>query len=113
MVTWFFENSQFSNAWIPFDRINQRKLEYVYRHYEELVNYIQQNKTDIIKDIDPEEEDASVHHFLQYDQQFIYIHLKDSHFEHPITIYPSLLLASLPDKDMLIVRTDHNTITIC
>jgi hypothetical protein len=201
MVIWFFENNQFANAWIPFDRINQKKLEYVYRHHEELVNcillqqqqkhsnLIQQpdiniieaqlqqqqrleedchsnsmdtgaiisqeekqqqhpgdnllkkeeeaeqadyidiigNKEDnissnryqlvdsgnnsSIEDIDSDEEDASIHPFIQYDQNCIYINLNDSHFEQEITLYPAMLLGSLPDRDILIVRAeimDHN-----
>lgn len=154
MVTWFFENSQFTDAWIPFDRSNQKKLEYVYRHHEELINWIlqqqqqqqqlvQEERTisplkeqdsniqpshqsshssldektknelqqEVIKDIDLEEEDASIQQYVKYDHNCIYIHLNDSHFEHEITLYPTMLLGSLPDRDILIVRADmmdHN-----
>lgn len=158
MVTWFFENNQFANAWIPFDRNNQKKLEYVYRHHEELINYMLQQEqqleveqqqqqdnnnsssssessncsnisynndtlhkqdeeegslthnnkliTTAIKNIDLEEEDASIHQFVKYDHNCIFIHLNDSHFEHEITLYPAMLLGSLPDRDILIVRTE-------
>lgn len=155
MVTWFFENSQFTDAWIPFDRSNQKKLEYVYRHHEELINWILQQQQqpqhspqeeritsplkeqdsniqpshqnphyssldektkselhqEAIKDIDLEEEDASIQQYVKYDHNCIYIHLNDSHFEHEITLYPTMLLGSLPDRDILIVRADmmdHN-----
>ncbi|CAO3626515.1 unnamed protein product [Mucor hiemalis] len=152
MVTWFFENSQFADAWIPFDRNNQKKLEYVYRHHEELINWILQQQQqpplpeertlaplkeqdsniqpthhsshcsldgklknelqqEVIKDIDLEEEDASIQQYIKYDHNCIYIHLNDSHFEQEITLYPTMLLGSLPDRDILIVRADmmdHN-----
>jgi hypothetical protein len=107
MVTWFFENNQFTDAWIPFDRNNQKKLEYVYRHHEEILN----KKTALQFTIDLDEEDASIHSDIQYDHNCIYIRLKDSHFEQDITLYPVMLLGSLPDRDILIVRAemmDHN-----
>ncbi|KAG2231274.1 hypothetical protein BDF21DRAFT_466125 [Thamnidium elegans] len=111
MVTWFFENNQFANAWIPFDRINQKKLEYVYRHHEELIQFIlsqQQHllQDTIIKDIDLDEEDDSIHEFIQYDHNCLYVRLNDSHFEQEITLYPAMLLGSLPDRDILIVRAE-------
>lgn len=117
MVTWFFENNQFTNAWIPFDRQNQKKLEYVYRHHEQLLQYIKSNKhlslqdSTSIKDIDQDEEDGSVHALIQYGYNCLYIQLADSHFEQEITLYPAMLLGSLPDRDILIVRAemmDHN-----
>lgn len=176
MVIWFFENVQFTDAWIPFDRANQKKLEYVYRHHEELINFLtqqqqqhqqhgidelpiddslhhkaqlkdqqqqqqlksQHNEQPIdsiieekqgnhllpavntinedeaekidneslqkIENIDLEEEDASIHQNIQYAHNCIYINLLDSHFEQEITLYPAMLLGSLPDRDILIIR---------
>jgi hypothetical protein len=114
MVTWFFENNQFANAWIPFDRSNQKKLEYVYKHHEQLIQHMQQDSSSSlqhhdctrIKDIDLDEEDASIHQFIQYDYNCLYIQLIDSHFEQEITLYPAMLLGSLPDRDILIVRAE-------
>jgi hypothetical protein len=111
MVTWFFENNQFTDAWIPFDRKNQKKLEYVYRHHEEILNSLNKKTTLQVKNIDLDEEDASIHSDIQYDHNCIYISLMDSHFEQAITLYPVMLLGSLPDRDILIVRAemmDHN-----
>ncbi|KAI8977674.1 hypothetical protein BDF20DRAFT_876239 [Mycotypha africana] len=174
MVTWFFENNHFTNAWIPFDRKNQKKLEYVYRHHEEFIKHMKDKETEVseslqqqdttiascnatatspttvtsstnaqtgtaitniptteinfvnnhrkaptmptipkpvtIKDIDSDEEDSSVHSSIQYGHNCLYIKLIDSHFEQPITLYPALLLGSLPERDFLIIRaemTDH------
>lgn len=101
MVTWLFENHQFTNAWIPFDRVNQKKLEYVYRHYEEI-----ENKKDSQIQVDLEEEDPSIHSLIEYKNNCIYVVLKDTHFEQPITLYPILLLGSLPDRDILIIRAE-------
>ncbi|KAL7329287.1 hypothetical protein PS15p_212312 [Mucor circinelloides] len=112
MVIWFFENNHFANAWIPFDRSNQKKLEYVYRHHEEIIRFWDQKKNDIVSPlttdtlIDLDEEDDSVHPDIQYDHNCIYINLKDSHFEHAITLYPIMLLGSLPDRDILILRAE-------
>ena len=112
MVTWFFENNQFTNAWIPFDRSNQKKLEYVYRHQEEIIQLLNQKKNDSIPPlttssfIDLDEEDDSIHSDIQYDHNCIYIILKDSHFEQTITLYPTMLLGSLPDRDILIIRAE-------
>ncbi|KAI7880789.1 uncharacterized protein EV154DRAFT_606215 [Mucor mucedo] len=117
MVTWFFENNQFANAWIPFDRSNQKKLEYVYRHHELLIKHIKDSSGSLqdstsIKEIDQDEEDGSIHRFIKYDYNCLYIQLSDSHFEQEITLYPAMLLGSLPDRDILIVRAemmDHNS----
>lgn len=112
MVIWFFENNHFANAWIPFDRSNQKKLEYVYRHHEQIVALWNQKQNDTISPltidtlIDLDEEDDSIHPDIQYDHSCIYINLKDSHFEHTITLYPTMLLGSLPDRDILIIRAE-------
>lgn len=112
MVIWLFENNQFTNAWIPFDRSNQKKLEYAYRHHEEIIQLLNQKKNDSIPPltiasfIDLDEEDDSIHSDIQYDQNCIYISLKDSHFEETITLYPTMLLGSLPDRDILIIRAE-------
>ncbi|KAI9360727.1 hypothetical protein BD770DRAFT_471315 [Pilaira anomala] len=114
MVTWFFENNQFTDAWIPFDRVNQKKLEYVYRHHEELMELILKQEELLLQEkevvnhleIDLDEEDDSVHEFIRYDHHCLYIRLSDSHFEKEITLYPAMLLGSLPDRDILIVRAE-------
>ncbi|KAI8647418.1 hypothetical protein BD408DRAFT_408523, partial [Parasitella parasitica] len=112
MVIWFFENNHFTNAWIPFDRNNQKKLEYVYRHHEEIVQLWNQKTFDTISPlttttaIDLDEEDDSIHPDIQCDCNYIYINLKDSHFDQTITLYPTMLLGSLPDRDILIIRAE-------
>jgi hypothetical protein len=112
MVIWFFENNQFANAWVPFDRANQKKLEYIYRHHDDLVYQLSEeksvsNKNQVKFDIDSEEEDDSAHSLIQFEHNCIHVILRDSHFEHEITLYPAMLLGSLPDRDILIVRAER------
>lgn len=115
MVIWLFENRRFSDdAWVPFDRPNQKKLEYIYRHHDELVRLLTDNdnnnnnlttKKNTIK-IDDDEEDPSAFAQIQYKHNCISIVLEDSHFDEPITLYPHMLLGCLTDRDILIARAD-------
>ncbi|KAI9243926.1 hypothetical protein BDA99DRAFT_529745 [Phascolomyces articulosus] len=38
-IIWMFENQHFNDAWIPFDTINQKRLEFAYRHHDELAQH--------------------------------------------------------------------------
>ncbi|KAI8388607.1 uncharacterized protein BYT42DRAFT_240778 [Radiomyces spectabilis] len=106
MAIWYFENSQFDNAWIPFDRGNQKKLEFIYRHHDQL---LLNNFKEAIDDIDKEEEDPTASQALQFDHNCLSITLRDSHFQDPITLYPAVLLGCLPDRDILISRAEQTT----
>lgn len=105
MVIWLFENQHFANAWIPFDRKNQKRLEYIYRHNQALIDRIKHNKESEIR-VEEEEEDDSIYKDILLDNNFLSISLVDSHFEQPIIIYPTLMFASLPDREMLLVRIE-------
>ncbi|OAD65682.1 hypothetical protein PHYBLDRAFT_72404 [Phycomyces blakesleeanus NRRL 1555(-)] len=111
MVIWFFENSQFVDAWVPFDRENQKKLEFVYRHHDELLADLCLEK-DIRSvtprfEVDKDEEDESAYEDLQYTHHCISVVLRDSHFEEAITLYPAMLLGCLPSRDILIARAER------
>ncbi|KAI7852028.1 hypothetical protein BDC45DRAFT_588552 [Circinella umbellata] len=38
-IIWMFENQNFNDAWVPFDTINQKRLEFTYRHHDELAQH--------------------------------------------------------------------------
>lgn len=46
MAIWLFENRRFTeDAWVPFDRDNQKKLEFIYRHYDTLIQLLKKSST--------------------------------------------------------------------
>lgn len=125
MAIWLFENQHFQEAWVPFDRHNQRKLEYVFIHHDILVRHLLEKKPleellpdnntidmdeqdpsaiDLVKLNKPDDGDDNVH---EDDGHALSIILKDSHFIEPITVYPHILLGCLSDRDILIARTEH------
>ena len=125
MAIWLFENQHFHEAWVPFDRNNQRKLEYVFIHHDSLVRHLLE-KTPLEElldnnSIDMDEQDPSAVDLVKLnkpdddddggsqedDGHALSIMLKDSHFTEPITIYPHMLLGCLSDRDILIARTEH------
>ena len=147
-IIWMFENQNFNDAWVPFDTINQKRLEFTYRHHDELAQHFKyssgtknvskqsRNKISattttamttstkpatategrissiIQSSIDTDEEDPSAFDLIQFRHNCISIVLKDSHFDGPITLYPHMLLASLPDRDILVARMEQDPATL-
>ena len=112
-IIWMFENQHFHDAWIPFDRQNQLRLEFAYRHHDELARHFKDVSGKAVhvkprplrlKDVKEDEEDPSAYELIQYKHNCISIVLKDSHFHEPITLYPLMLLGSLSDRDILVTR---------
>ncbi|CDH50549.1 predicted protein [Lichtheimia corymbifera JMRC:FSU:9682] len=123
MAIWLFENQNFHEAWVPFDRNNQRKLEYVFIHHDSLVRHLLEKTPleELLPDnntIDLDEQDPSAIDLVKLnkpdegsdeddDGHALSIMLKDSHFTEPITVYPHMLLGCLTDRDILVARTEH------
>ncbi|KAG2225261.1 hypothetical protein INT45_001485 [Circinella minor] len=42
-IIWMFENQNFNDAWVPFDTINQKRLEFTYRHHDELAQHFKES----------------------------------------------------------------------
>lgn len=119
MAIWLFENRDFNDAWIPFDRANQKKLEFIYRHHDALLKHFATTAgstkcINIIskQEIDEEEEDGTAFHQIQYTDNCISITLHDSHFQEPIVLYPHMLLGCLSDRDILVARAELTTAEI-
>lgn len=127
MAIWLFENQHFHEAWVPFDRNNQRKLEFVFIHHDSLVRHLLEKTPleELIPDnntIDLDEQDPTAIDLVKLnkpdegggggdedgdDGHALSIMLKDSHFTEPITVYPHMLLGCLTDRDILVARTEH------